>query len=382
MNYRVIAFFLSVLPATSAPPGDQTPAAVLESTRAIPVVATVDVAVAGGTIAGVAAAEEIARSGRSVYLIASRPYLGEDLADTLHLWLEPDEKATGRLTEKLFAAGSPAAPVRLKRLLEEALLHAKAGFLLSSYVTDVLVDQRGRTAGLVMANRAGRQAVIAKVLVDATPDTIVARMAGVPFQTWKPGPLDVRRVVLDGKPAAEDRILRTVPTSDGKHTYHEYGLTLEPRDLTFAGMADMDHRARDLTYRQAQDRAGSRLWFTPPDPIVGQRRAAAWRGFEAFDVGHFRPHGADRLLVAGGRADIPRSDAGMMLRPTVAEAVGRAVGAAAAAQAASLTAPTGVRLAGGPAAVKGSGEVKEALAGLRPTDEGLPTVPAPALTSS
>ena len=49
--------------------GGQALATVLESARAIPVVAKVDVVVAGGTIAGVAAAEEIARSGRSVPVV-------------------------------------------------------------------------------------------------------------------------------------------------------------------------------------------------------------------------------------------------------------------------------------------------------------------------
>ncbi len=54
----------------------------------------------------------------------------------------------------------------------------RGGLLLSCYPTDVLVDAGGGFAGVVLANRAGRQAVVAKVLIDATDRAVVAKMAG------------------------------------------------------------------------------------------------------------------------------------------------------------------------------------------------------------
>ena len=69
-----------------------------ESARGIPLAAEVDVVVAGGSVAGVAAALEAAAQGRSVMLLAPRTYLGEDRADTLRLWLEDGETPTGTLT--------------------------------------------------------------------------------------------------------------------------------------------------------------------------------------------------------------------------------------------------------------------------------------------
>ncbi|MBQ7190239.1 MAG: FAD-dependent oxidoreductase [Kiritimatiellae bacterium] len=50
-----------------------------------PLFADVDVVVVGGSAAGVAAAEEAARHGASVCLLAPRPFLGEDLAATYRL---------------------------------------------------------------------------------------------------------------------------------------------------------------------------------------------------------------------------------------------------------------------------------------------------------
>ena len=59
-------------------------------------------------------------------------------------------------------------PMHVKRILDSVLLKAGVQYLYSSYATDVLVDRSGQPCGIVMANRAGRQAVLAKTIVDAT----------------------------------------------------------------------------------------------------------------------------------------------------------------------------------------------------------------------
>ena len=353
------------------------PVAVLESARRIPVVENVDVVVAGGTAAGVAAAMEAASRGCSVFLAAPRPYLGEDLADTLRLWLEEGEKPDGALGERVFSKPGPAPPLRLKKTFEELLLRSGARFLLCSIATDVLVDGAGRPAGIVMANRAGRQAVVAKVIIDATEDASIARHAGARFHPAPAGPVEVRRVVMGGAPANEAAIRRRIPLPDGKQTYFEYSLRLDPgRDPASAARAEQ--QARDLTYRPGQLQASARLSYIPPGGIVGRRGAGEWKGSTKLDAGHFQPRGVDRIYVAGGRADVPRRAAGELQRVTVAERVGRFLGAAAAREAARLPAPSGVRLAPARGTAAPAGEVRELLNGLRPTDKGLPAVPAAA----
>lgn len=81
---------LAVLPSLADAPQD------------IPVAYNVDLVVAGGGCGAVATAEAAARAGAKVLLIASPNYLGEDVAGTMQLWLEPGEKPVGKLAEALY----------------------------------------------------------------------------------------------------------------------------------------------------------------------------------------------------------------------------------------------------------------------------------------
>jgi len=76
---------------------------VMESARKIPVAYQVDVVVVGGSTGAVAAAVEAAKGGAEVFLAAPRPYLGEDMAGTLRLWLEEGETPTSPLAKQIFS---------------------------------------------------------------------------------------------------------------------------------------------------------------------------------------------------------------------------------------------------------------------------------------
>lgn len=90
--------------------------------------------------------------------------------------------------------------MHVKRVLDDALLETGVSFLYGCYATDVLRDEDGRLCGIVMANRAGRQAVLAKVIIDATPRATVARLAGAEFAAYPSGPHRFQRVVVGGEP--------------------------------------------------------------------------------------------------------------------------------------------------------------------------------------
>ncbi|HEU0140577.1 MAG TPA: FAD-dependent oxidoreductase [Bryobacteraceae bacterium] len=372
-------FCLLSLAAALLAQGTTSPAAIVESPRRVPVADTVDVVVAGGGIAGVSAALEAAAQGRSVLLIAPRLYLGEDLADTMRLWLEEGEKPVGALTETIFSKPGPAPPLRLKKTLEDALTKAGVRFLLGCTATEILLDGKGQPAGLVMANRAGRQAVIAKVIVDATAHASVAEQAGAKFHPWAGGTVEFQRVVLGGKPVNEDAIRRRVPMPDQNQDYLEYSLRLNLPDTGSLSFGRVEQEARDLTYRPGQMRASARLHFVYPNGIIGRRPASAWQGFTRPHIGHFQPRGIDRLYVAGSRADLDRDAAELLMRPTVAEAVGRFIGADAARQAASLSSPKAPQVASSVLRTGTSaGEIREVLSGLRPTEPGTGYVNSPA----
>ncbi len=351
------------------------PSLVAESARQIPVAASVDVVIAGGGMAAVSAALEASAQGQSVLLLAPRLYLGEDLADTLRLWLQDGEKATGALTEKIFNKPGPASPLRIKKTLEEALVQAGVQFVLGSMPTDVLVDQAGKPAGIVIANRAGRQAVIAKVIVDATIDAAVATQAEAKFHPWPGGEIEVRRIVLGGTPVNENAIRRRVPLPEENGTLFEYTFPLRLSDMKPASLARAEQDARNFTYRPGQKRASARLFFVPPSRIKGRSQASSWKGLAQLQIGHFQPENVDRLFVAGSRADVNHRVAEELTRATAAEKVGRFIGAAAAREAKSLPTPKNPRLRANASEI-GAADVKEVLAGLRPTTPANEFVPA------
>jgi ribulose 1,5-bisphosphate synthetase/thiazole synthase len=326
--------------------GETACPAVVESARKIPVACEVDVVVVGGPTAAVTAAVAAAEQGASVLLVAPRPYLGEDLCATLRL----DERTT---------------PLRVKRELDQALLAAKVRYLLACYATDVLRDAEGQPAGIALANRAGRQAIIAKVIIDATDRAWVARLAGAHARPWPGGRQTFERVVI-------------VPGRSGKGESVRRQLELPLADGHFVSLAAAEQEARDQTYVEGQYRAAESLFSVPPDPIVCRASAAAWHDGPEPAVDNFRPAGLDRFYVLGGCADVPRAVAARMLASGGLTEPARRVGQAAAEEARRLAKPRGVRLAGRPHPASVGGEVKEVLVGLRPTDKPRAAIPAEA----
>jgi hypothetical protein len=143
----------------------------VEPAKEIPVIAEVDVLVVGGSSGAVSAACEAARHGAQVFLIAPRPHLGDDLASTMRLWLEEGESLDAgldpvpffhSLAAACFGDGRLTTPLRVKAAMDRALLESSVRFLTGCYATDVLRNEHGRIAGVVMANRSGRQAIRAR----------------------------------------------------------------------------------------------------------------------------------------------------------------------------------------------------------------------------
>ena len=97
------------------------PVALKEAARQIPVAAQVDVVVVGGGSAACAAAAEAAQAGAKVFLIAPRPYLGDDLAGRLRLWLEAKGAAKGTPAECIWHEDNFATPAQIKNALSTLL---------------------------------------------------------------------------------------------------------------------------------------------------------------------------------------------------------------------------------------------------------------------
>jgi len=349
-----------------------------QSPRQIPVVQEVDLVIVGSNLGAVAAAVEAAKEGVNVLLVGSRPYLGEDICATMRLWLDEEEILHGELTRQIFSYKQITTPIRVKQTLEGALLDAGADFLLGCYPTDILVDDSSDLAGIVIANRAGRQAIIGKVVIDATDRAVVAKLAGAKRRPWESGNRSCTRIILGGKVTRGVLPAREIPAGvkvDNQDLfYYEYALDLNFADGSFAALAEAEQKARDITYRNGQFRSAEQLFYIPSDSIIGETAPAGRSEINLPSIKHFTAEGCSRLYVLSGSADIPRDQVQACLRPNRLEMIGRMIGIEAAQQAQKTGAPVNVSAKVGSTPPARHGDVREVLRGLRPTDRKIKTV--------
>ncbi|MFK5923165.1 MAG: FAD-dependent oxidoreductase [Verrucomicrobiota bacterium] len=536
-SFTTIAF--TALATLLLLPGDsfsqlQKKATVAESAREVPLAYDVDVVVVGGTTRGVAAAVAAAGQGASVFLAASRPYLGQDMCATYRLWLEegesptsplgkaiflnaaaaqaapplrpglpfsyitsnsaspkhPDTSPPSRLTDKRadsaasaslqfdddmvivadlgkavkvgglslmtyqrpndFAVGelristsddnkqwkeiavikntglelaekatvdlkttfdittryiqlslnkaegcnrmllaelhiedgsaalpvtknqkllAVTTPMQVKKSLDTALLEAKVDFLYGCYLGDILRDQQGQFAGITIVNRSGRQAVRAKVLIDATDRGIAARLSGAEFTDYPVGEQSFQRIVLGGDPGKKAKELNLRFSVGGKIVKaYQYDLQLPMPDSTWASFARADQEARNQSWQDNQVAASEVLYQVPPDELKARsRQNGAWPGAAKVNLDTLRPDDKDAVYVLGACAALSREAAATLMRPLPGIDLGSRVGKAAAVDAKKIKigGVTEITVSGLPLEGAKKAQIGEMLQGLR-----------------
>ena len=474
---------------------------VTETAREIPIAYDVDVVVIGGTVRGVAAAEEAAKNGASVFLAAPRPYLGEDMCGTYRLWLDEGVSPESELGRALFpfkkktssaraikfsyTADKPSSdshkdskvpsllidgkygsaatesvqydsdvsivtdfgsvkevdsaylltyqrpkdftvgkitvyvsndksdwqkkkvlknpsinqgrfegnpleigvelgvktryvrfdveiakdstrlllaeiilnskikidqnqqdktrlvttPMQVKTALDRALLNAKVDFLYGSYVTEIIKDSQGNPAGIVMANRSGRQAVRAKVIIDATERGVAARLAGAKFSEYPSGMQKFSRIVLEGtkgETAKDLGITYSAKSSKASYKVFEHTLELSMKDGSWASFAKADQEARNRTWQTGQVASAEMLYQVPPDSLKAKSsQDGAWESAAKINLDTLRPADVNYIYVLGGCAAVSREAAEELMKPLQGVELGKLVGSAAATEAKS-----------------------------------------------
>jgi len=172
-------------------------AAVLEAPRRTPVVADVDVLVVGGGPAGVAATLAAAQSGARTLCLERHGMLGGVWTAGL---LNPLFDAFGKgwivqaLIDRLIAAQAwrkwnwthTFDTEAMKLVLEEMFTEARAEWWYYTTCVDAIVEA-GRIRGVVVESKSGREAILAKIVIDCSGDGDVAARAGVPFEVGRAG---------------------------------------------------------------------------------------------------------------------------------------------------------------------------------------------------
>lgn len=358
-----------------------------ESARDIPLLDQVDIVVAGGSARAVATAVAAARTGCRVFLIGYMPYLGDEICGSLLYDTDKEEIPRTALAHKLFDEVKSFRPLHYKTVLENELIDHDIRFLYSSYVTDVLVSRDGTPAGVVIANRSGRQAIRCKAIIDATHNASVARLLDCPTHTADHSPLEFcHTVVGNGKKEAAEIVKAeelAIPVVSKEKTYPvtRYTFRLPYEDTSYASLMKAEQTARTLTWDPDQVDSSDLLWYIPSRSILGKE---SYQGtsdnirelpLTAFETKRFA-----NLWVVGPCADLPREAMKSLMRPMNAVFLGELLGERIGFAAQALPAPgeaTVFRKKGNPSNL---GEIKEYLQPLRPLlQKGTVSAPAGSL---
>ncbi|MFH0919803.1 MAG: FAD-dependent oxidoreductase [Fibrobacterota bacterium] len=343
-----------------------------ESARPLPLAYSVDIVVAGGNLAGLAAAIKAAELGADVLIVTSGPSFCTELSDPSRYWLGPDEMPAPGFEQDLFdVRTNPSgyvfiSPGRYKKRIEEKLVQNGVRFLYWTTAVGVLEDGSGNLAGVVIANKAGRQAVRANVVIDATPMAGVAQLANAPMTVWPSGNQNVS-------------CTKMMPVSDAEGTaivnYSTTGQLREyPLSVHFESGSWPERCAAEQQLRSAYPRPAA-AWVSHAMHLLGPQRIVSpvvdssdpWIGAQNLDLQCCRPEGVARLYVVSAASGVARANAEKLIRPLELIRLGARVGAQAHSDAGLVPSP-------GPVTVKASQgtayqaglDVSEALQGSRP----------------
>ena len=195
---------------------------IAEPSRGIPVIADVDVLIVGGGPAGSAAAVFAARTGAKTILAEKDAFLGGMASQGLYsnwprnigLGMIPYGSVAQEIMERMMKENSAFLPEHKPRQpggksaryndlkYNEEMLKLVLGEMATEAGAEVLyhspgvapIMQEKHIQGAIIENKNGRQAILAKAVVDASGDGDIAVRAGGPFKKyakgWATAPVD------------------------------------------------------------------------------------------------------------------------------------------------------------------------------------------------
>ena len=258
------------------------------------ILADVDIVVAGGSSAGVEAALRAAKEGAKVFVVAPRPYFGEDIAGTYKFNYTAKWQRDYSLTRELLCAkGNPAAlvadvtPLRIKQIFDEALLSGGIGFHTWTQPVSIARDKDGKVAGVWTVNRSGLGLVKAKAVIDATERATIARSAGAEFLPFPAGKMEFSRRIIAGENAKfpegvskwANGVSAKIDVRSGfkqapgmpaaiDAKYFSLKMSIPMKDGSARSFAEAEQIARDMTWVDTQIDAADTVAYLPKDRLA------------------------------------------------------------------------------------------------------------------
>jgi len=305
-----------------------------EESRDIPVFTETDLVVVGGSSRAIAAAVAAARKGCRVFVVAPLSYLGDDICGSFLYERREEEKPEATLARKIFEERIYPTPLHVKTVLENELIDNHVDFLYSSYVTNAITGGNGEIAGVVIANRSGRQAIKCKAVIDATHTASVAGLFGASFSPYQSTEQEYQFTVVGNRKKEGNGIIKAEVfpkpfTFKGKeYPVTRYTFSHPAKEINYAALMEMEQKARTATWDPDQVDSSDLLWYIPGQSIqsVSRFNNETVSSIRHIPLSCFQPKGIRNLWAFSPSADIPRSLVARIMRPVPAIFLGELMG--------------------------------------------------------
>jgi len=275
----------------------------VEPSRTLPVRAEVDVLVVGGGPAGIIAAQAASGNGLKVMLIEGRSYLGGNLTIGLPILgflgrkgnqiinglpqqfvdrLRAKGGATGHRPCPLHVSLTMVDPEKSKDVAYEIVKECGIQLLLNVFCSATI--KSGNTVnGVIIESKAGREAILAKTVIDCTGDGDVAARAGAIFEKGnKEGGMQPPTTMFSMRGIDIPKLRMEVAENPEKYDVDiiPNKFFLGDQNFTFVGMRKLIKEARSKGYKIDVDRTIIMTGMTPDEMWVNMSRVCGVDGTE------------------------------------------------------------------------------------------------------
>ncbi|MFO7936070.1 MAG: FAD-dependent oxidoreductase, partial [Kiritimatiellia bacterium] len=292
--------------------------------RTVPVIDRVDLVVVGSSEGGMAAAWKAAKSGAKVMLLNEETVLGSEVTAKGRFLLDGPAPSS-EFSKIIF---SDLTPFTYRTTCEAAMQDAGVVYLNNTRSAGVLVDENDKLCGVVTANKAGLQAVIAKVVLDATYTAVVADQAGAERTPWNVKTLKVSRARFTKNARNLNEVVKEAPMPE----------------FNWVNL----NKAKALLRGDRQGKVGAafayNMHFTMPTMIVAQSGGTdkTFPGAAELDFNICKPKGFNNLLVLSSSCALSRDGVEQLMKPVNLAEFGERLGEHAVKLAQGITLPKSV----------------------------------------